>query len=507
MLRFELARSLPFRSKPIACSRAFCTRNLTWITVVSLCSLLLASSATAQTCDSGARPCLNPVAPGSMLISGVLKLDSANHVPDGTSINISVNGMPIGAAEWNADGTFAKHLSVALLASAQVEVTQLPSSSGGTATLTLRSAPRRMALTPASQSQGASPLVQNYIALQQAKGRIPQITKVENGKKTRQNNPNCDVIPPAADPDSALNAAKQDGTYSPFGSVFDVLAAFTDAGNGAYPAAQSSIQTEVLGKVEWETAHYGYQNTQCTDKNTEQVTLGFNRTPDFSFGGSIGVYPELVLENLTSTTETIAQPSARPMFQDAFHWSLGPRANYPVASHGEIGAFANFGQNFLVNQVTSFKDGDNTVVATPVSNGVGRAAGFIEGGLQGRILGRAVWLAHDNKYDILRPLFLIAGGVRKDWRFSRNGDLGAYEHPRDRVFFQFFVNLTQIVGYTNDIQKQAPASIRFGIDMDRGMLDQKIPTATRYYVSADINIMNIFKPSTQQSAAPTNPTN
>src|SRR5450755_3628610 len=55
--------------------------------------------------------------------------------------------------------------------------------------------------------------------------------------------------------------ATADQVYEPFGAVFDLLGSFNDAGNGAYPSAQSGIQTEVLGRVDWESEHYGYENT------------------------------------------------------------------------------------------------------------------------------------------------------------------------------------------------------------------------------------------------------
>lgn len=280
--------------------------------------------------------------------------------------------------------------------------------------------------------------------------------------------------------------------YQPFGAVFDLLGSFSDAGSGAYPAAQSGIQTEALGRIEWESEHYGYKNTVSGGS-----TIGYEKKFDFSFGGAIGIYPALVLENLSSTTATISQPLARPMFQDAFQWEIGPRINRPLFSHGEASVFVNFGQNFLLSQVSSFKQGDNTVTATPVSNGVGRTAAFGEAGLEAKILSSTIWQAHDNKYDNLRPLFLIATGVKKDTRLSGSGDLGGYDHAQDRLFFRFFLNLTSIVSYNDQVKKAAPGSIRFGIDMDRGLISQRIPTATRFFVSADFNIMQVFKPSTQ----------
>src|SRR5439155_5280898 len=113
-------------------------------------------------------------------------------------------------------------------------------------------------------------------------------------------------------------------------------------------------------------------------------------------------------------------PKVRPMYQKTFRWNIVHRVHYPLFPHGEATIFANFVQHFLINQVTSFKEGDNTVSATPISNGVGRAAPFAEAGLQARIVSSTIWEAHDNKYDSLRPLFIIATGVRKDTRFSRS---------------------------------------------------------------------------------------
>lgn len=294
--------------------------------------------------------------------------------------------------------------------------------------------------------------------------------------------------------DVVTAAAAQD-IYEPFGAVFDVLGSFSDAGSGAYPSAQSGIQTQALGRIDWESQHYRH-DCKNGDTNTFQ-----DKKVDFSFGGSIGLYPALVLENLSSTTTTIAQPNARPMFQNAFNWQIGPRVNYPFFSHGEASFFMNFGQNFLIDQVTSFKQGDNTVTATPVSNGVGRSAAFAEAGLEAKILPTTFWQAHDNKYDVLRPVFSIAAGVKKDTRLSRSGDLSTYDHPQDRVFFRFFLNLTSIADSllaTDDAKKAKPASVRFGIDLDRGLYNQRIPTATRFFVSADFNIMKVFKPSSDQ---------
>lgn len=284
-------------------------------------------------------------------------------------------------------------------------------------------------------------------------------------------------------------AARADGTYEPFGAVFDVLASFGDAGSGSVPSAQSGIQTQLFGNIKWESQHFRAENTASGGQT------GYKRKIDFSFGGELGLYPVLVLENLTSTTATIAQPSARPMFQDAFHWSIGPNVNFLQFSHGESTAFVDFGQNFLINQVTSYKQGDDTITATPVSNNAGRAAAFFEGGLQTRILANPIWVAHDDKISNLSPLFLIAAGVRRDTRFSASGDLAGYDRPEERVFFRFFIDLTKVVTYTDTTKPASPASVRFGVDLERPMFAQRVPTATRFFLTADLDIMKVFRPT------------
>lgn len=285
------------------------------------------------------------------------------------------------------------------------------------------------------------------------------------------------------------DAVKADGTYEPFGAVFNAMASFGDAGSGSVPSAQSGIQTQVFGDVTWESQHFGFKNT------TDGGQVGYKEKVDFSFGGGLGLYPALVLENLTSTTATITQPNARPMFQDAFRWSIGPNMNFLQFSHGESTAFVDMGENFLVDEVTSYKEGDDTITATPVSNNASRAAAFYEAGLETRILAVPIWVAHEDKISNLAPLFLMAVGVRKDTRFSASGDLVGYDHPQDRLFYKFFIDLTKIVSYTDETKPASTASLQFGVDYEKPVIEQRIPAATRIFISANVDIMKVFRPS------------
>jgi hypothetical protein len=70
-------------------------------------------------------------------------------------------------------------------------------------------------------------------------------------------------------------------------------------------------------------------------------------------------------------------------------------------------------KNFLIIQVSSFKQGDATVTALPVTNSVSRAAFFWEGGVQARLLNVALSQAHSDKQSFLLPAFQIATGFRQ----------------------------------------------------------------------------------------------
>jgi hypothetical protein len=273
-----------------------------------------------------------------------------------------------------------------------------------------------------------------------------------------------------------------------FGANLDVAASFGDTGVGGIPSAQNSIQTEALGQIEFESEHFGYDYSRCID-----------RFPRFSFGGMVGLQPALVMENLSSTTATIAVPRNRPMYQDAFAWTLGPRMNVATTHMSQIAVFANLGEKYLISQITSFKQGDDTVTATPVANDVGQSAIFWETGVEWKYLNTDVANAYLNKTDVLSPPFAISVGYKHDGRFKKAGDLSGLSNPEARLFFRFTVGLNKIGNWSGD--QVAPGkgyTFKFGVDYERPIGDSRMPTATRYYVSANIDVMKVFKPSNSQ---------
>ena len=281
-------------------------------------------------------------------------------------------------------------------------------------------------------------------------------------------------------------AAQYGDYFNPFGANFDAAASFGDTGANGIPSAQSTIQTEALAQVEFESTHFGYNYANCN--------LG---QPTFSFGGTVGLTPALVLENLTSPTATIAVPSNRPMYQDAFTWKLGPKFNIVTTSESQFSVFASLGENYLISQVTSFKQGDDTITATPISNLVGQSAIFWESGVEWKYFNTDIASAYVNKTDVLTPAFSIAAGYKNDNRFNGVGALSGYATPEERIFFRFDVGLNKIVNYASATTDPAAGkyTFKFGVDYERPAGDSRMPTATRYYVSAGFDIMKVFQPS------------
>jgi hypothetical protein len=295
------------------------------------------------------------------------------------------------------------------------------------------------------------------------------------------------------DPATVKLLAEAEGIYQTFGAVFTAYGAFGDGGTNAVPAAQSGFQTEAVADVAFESEHYGWNHLNANGDHRPHQ-------PEFSFGGSVGLYPSVVMENLTVESGTLTNPSNRPMFQDALHWNLGPHIDIPLFAKGEANAYVDMGQNILVDSVTSFKQGDLTVTATPVSNGVGRSAFFGEFGAQLKLLDVDITQAHTDKTSALLPKFFLSGGYRRDNRFAQSGDLAKFDSPQDRVFFKFLVSLSKIFNPDTTGKAAAPASFDFGVDYERPITSgsSSIPGATRVIVSADLDIMKLFRPAKPQ---------
>jgi hypothetical protein len=299
------------------------------------------------------------------------------------------------------------------------------------------------------------------------------------GKTEVTSCPGMTGTPPTPTPDDFKSY------YDTFGANLDVAASFGDTGSGGIPSAQNTIQTEALGQIEFESEHFFYDYGSC-----------LSHWPTLSFGGTVGLRPALVMENLSSKTATLAIPNNRPMYQDAFVWSLGPKMNIATSHLSQAALFANLGEEYLIGQVTSFKQGDDTITAVPVSNDVGQSALYWETGVEWKYLNTDIANAYLNKTDVLSPPFTVSIGYKDDRRFKRAGDLASFANPEARFFFRFSVGLNKIGNWSGDqVTPGKGYTFKFGIDYERPIGDSRMPTATRYYVSANIDIVKVFKPS------------
>jgi hypothetical protein len=304
---------------------------------------------------------------------------------------------------------------------------------------------------------------------------------IQQGKTEIDSCPDMTGTPPLPTPQDFKSY------YSPFGANLDVAASFGDTGASGIPSAQNSIQTEALGRIDFESEHFFYDFGSC-----------LSHRPTISFGGSVGLRPALVMENLTSSTAKIAVPNNRPMFQDAFAWSIGPKVNIATSHLSQLAMFADLGETFLISQVTSFKQGDDTITATPVSNNVGQSAIYWETGVEWKYLNTDIANAYLNKTDVLTPPFTVAVGYKHDTRFKGSGDLATFSDPEGRFFFRFSVGLNKIGNFSGDqVDPGKGYTFKFGVDYERPTGDSRLPTSTRYFVSANIDLMKVFKPSNQ----------
>src|ERR1051326_6187949 len=170
-------------------------------------------------------------------------------------------------------------------------------------------------------------------------------------------------------------------TFEPFGANLDTAAELTDTGTGNVPSATGSPQPQAKGVITWESAHFGSDDTDGS----------LDKRLDFSFGGQFGYAPVYTLVNLANSSATALTPKARPMFQQGFVWSIRPQLNLhlpPVVNKllsEELAVFGGVGQSILTSPVNSFKQSNDTITATIVSNNVGNGALFYETGLQYRL--------------------------------------------------------------------------------------------------------------------------
>ena len=298
---------------------------------------------------------------------------------------------------------------------------------------------------------------------------------------------------------SLLRRALQgEDAFEPFAANLDTAAEITDTGTGNVPSATGSLQPQAKGIITWESAHFGSDDTGQTSQKL-----------DFSFGGQFGYAPVYTLVNLTNSAAAALTPKARPMFQQGFIWTIRPQFNIHLPSvvnnalSEELAPFGEIGQTILTSPVTSFKQSNDTITATIVSNNVGNGALFFESGLQYRLYNAKLEDVHRNK-GFLNPAFLLESGFKVDNRFKAEGDLAGYDSPRNRAFVRFLVSLNKVGKTLGTDEPKESFSVDFGVTHEIPMSDSRVPASTRIIIRGSLDVMKLLKGQSNQGQNPGN---
>lgn len=268
------------------------------------------------------------------------------------------------------------------------------------------------------------------------------------------------------------------GLLEPFAAVFNGALALAATGNSSVRSAQDAIQPQFRGTIDWESEHFAGDN-------------GWSKYAHFSFGGTFGYAPIMLLTDLQKNDA--AQPGPpRPLFQQGLVWDITPRLNTRAFDEGEFSIFGRFGQSWYTSEVTSFKAGDDTIVATVTNNNVNRAATFWETGAEFRIFNKPLHIIHGEK-SYITPKFSVSGGFRDDTRFKRAGEISDYDTPESRTFVRFLVTLDKVLFPKTQDQPQSFFSASFGVDYERPLDDDRVPAATRLLFKSDFDLFKLFQ--------------
>ena len=284
----------------------------------------------------------------------------------------------------------------------------------------------------------------------------------------------------------AKEELKKRGLYEPFAAVFNGALWLAATGDGTVRSAQDSIQPQFRGTIDWESEHFAGDS-------------GFRKFLHFSFGGTFGYAPIMVLTTLDKNG-TAEGGAPRPLFQQGLVWDITPRLNSRVYESGEVSVFGRLGQTWYTSEVTSFKAGDDTIVATVINNDVGRAATFWETGAEFRMFRKPLTIVHGEK-SYVTPAFSASGGFREDTRFKRSGLISDYDHPESRTFVRFLVSLDKVFFPKTADQPQSTFSASFGVDYERPLSEPRVPAVTRLVFKSDIDLFKLFQTGKKQDPA------
>jgi len=267
----------------------------------------------------------------------------------------------------------------------------------------------------------------------------------------------------------------------PFAAALDTGLTITDAGNTVIPYARSATGKLPFGLIDWESKHF----------------FEHGRT-DWSFGGRLGLLPALTLvnrsdEKLGADGNPVAKWPLHPLFQDAFHWDVNARFSVHTSESSELSLLGRAGQAQLLEETQAVGTQQSPVSTSLLPNGPGRSAWLWDVGPEFRMFDNPLDNVHEDK-TYHSPVFAIGGGLRRNYRFRRDGPLTDFTSPEMRWFFRFSISLNKVIDRRAADGDPKTFSIGFAVEHEgplrRAALASTVPSGTRIVLTANFDVLS-----------------
>lgn len=268
-------------------------------------------------------------------------------------------------------------------------------------------------------------------------------------------------------------------------------AATTPAAAAPTPlVAGADTSTAGLGNIIWQSRHVG-------DSTIRKWGL------EISAGGRIGMQPVLSLvvpdaapatgtatssssgDAATTAPAVKATPSA--VHQNAFVWTAGLQVHLPVSQlDSEFTLFGNLGSAVLTTSPKVLGTGMAAQLSLPLDAGTSRNAWRWESGIQFSVFDNELDQIHAEG-GMLTPQLLVAVAWRRDRRFA---DASDFTSPADRLLFRFTLDAIRVLDKRQVGDSAKNYTFGFAVERERGFGARAVPTATRYLLRGDVNLLN-----------------
>ena len=255
-------------------------------------------------------------------------------------------------------------------------------------------------------------------------------------------------------------------------------------------AAGSDSSAAGLGNIIWQSRHVG-------DSTIRRWGL------EISGGGRIGMQPVLNLvvpEPATATasaaasssgasasTSASAKTAPTAVHQNAFVWTAGLQVHVPVSQlDSEFALFGNLGSALLTTTPKVLGTGTAAQLALPLDTGTKNNAWRWETGVQFSVFDNELDQIHAEG-GMLTPQLQAAVAWRRDTRFA---DASGFTSPTDRVIFRFALDAIRVLDKRQVGDNARTYTFGFAVERERGLGGRPLPSATRYLLRGDVNLLN-----------------